>query len=614
MRTFAQRQNQPKKKASSSLARPNRATLGRAHPQHLILHLQRTIGNQAVLRMLQIHAQEPDAERTATSPRFRHDHSRSTLHAPVTESIQTKLAINKPGDEYEQEADRAADQVMRMPEPRLLYQGPARLQTRHVGTGDQGQTTAPPMVHEVLRSSGSSLDQTTRDFMEPRFGHDFSHVRVHSGEVAGQSAQEVNAHAYTVGHDIVFGAGRFAPGTKEGQRLIAHELMHVVQQSGSDVVNQRAAGKESALKFESTCPVHIQRDDIEMEGIDVHPKGLSMEKHVKHVTGRWMDLWRLKKDSNIRTLLGDMIATLSAESSSLRVAPVVFDPTPATTEAGFRYQEWKIQVNLDIILGRTVSLENKVSSLSADELAIIGETLYHEGRHAEQAFLVAKKRAITIRDPNALARDLDMPVSIARAAVLSGQRGVDDPDDERIEEWAAFHPSGRYFAYWQWNEALKKVTADTLRPIVARSPHTVDDFRSTAEHINRTINILGTKWVFPFEKMAEIERLPAPKPLDTEVLAQLRSITSAFDKLVLAIDNFRSAVSLLQLIQSHPDQEAVRISDAEVKWISVRIAQTELFLAQSAAYLAYPHEVDARRAGDVAKQSVLAATRPARAR
>ena len=68
--------------------------------------------------------------------------------------------------------------------------------------------------------------------MGQRFGHDFSRVRVHSGGAAEQSARDVNANAYTVGHNIVFGAGRFAPGTHEGRRLIAHELTHVVQQSG----------------------------------------------------------------------------------------------------------------------------------------------------------------------------------------------------------------------------------------------------------------------------------------------------------------------------------------------------------------------------------------------
>ena len=80
--------------------------------------------------------------------------------------------------------------------------------------------------------------------MEQRFGHDFSRVRVHSGAAAEQSARDVNANAYTVGHDIVFGAGRFAPGTYEGRRLIAHELTHVLQQGGVDRMSA-GPGRES---------------------------------------------------------------------------------------------------------------------------------------------------------------------------------------------------------------------------------------------------------------------------------------------------------------------------------------------------------------------------------
>ena len=91
----------------------------------------------------------------------------------------------------------------------------------------------PPIVNEALRSSGQALAPETRAFMESRFGHDFSQVRVHTGAVAEQSAQDINAIAYTMGHAIVFGAGRFVPGTHEGRRLIAHELTHVIQQSFS---------------------------------------------------------------------------------------------------------------------------------------------------------------------------------------------------------------------------------------------------------------------------------------------------------------------------------------------------------------------------------------------
>ena len=93
---------------------------------------------------------------------------------------------------------------------------------------------APASVDQALASPGRPLEPALRQDMEQRFGHDFSRVRVHSGAAAEQSARDVNAHAYTVGHNIVFGAGRFAPGTHEGRRLIAHELTHVVQQSGAE--------------------------------------------------------------------------------------------------------------------------------------------------------------------------------------------------------------------------------------------------------------------------------------------------------------------------------------------------------------------------------------------
>jgi Domain of unknown function (DUF4157) len=89
---------------------------------------------------------------------------------------------------------------------------------------------APPLVHEVLCSPGQPLDTATRAFMEPRFGHDFSGVRVHTDTKAAESAQAVDALAYTVGRDVVFEDGQFCPHNSAGREIIAHELTHVVQQ------------------------------------------------------------------------------------------------------------------------------------------------------------------------------------------------------------------------------------------------------------------------------------------------------------------------------------------------------------------------------------------------
>ena len=93
---------------------------------------------------------------------------------------------------------------------------------------------ASPTVHQVLATPGRSLDPGTRGFMERRFDYDFSGVRVHSDPAAEQSARDINANAYTVGQNIVFGAGHFAPHHADGRRLLAHELAHVVQQGGSN--------------------------------------------------------------------------------------------------------------------------------------------------------------------------------------------------------------------------------------------------------------------------------------------------------------------------------------------------------------------------------------------
>ena len=139
---------------------------------------------------------------------------------------------------------------------------------RRKAAGRSGPELAPPIVQQVLRSPGEPLDVLTRAFMEARFGHDFSRVRVHADPLAAESARSVNARAYTVGRDVVFAEGQYGPRTLDERRLLAHELTHVVQQGATnagstsalavgrpedaaegeaDAVAERAAADESAL-------------------------------------------------------------------------------------------------------------------------------------------------------------------------------------------------------------------------------------------------------------------------------------------------------------------------------------------------------------------------------
>ena len=153
----------------------------------------------------------------------------------LTQPLQTKLRIGKANDSYEQEADSLSEQIMRMPEPNLgrkqngIIASP--LVQRRASRSTSGLDEAPPIVHEVLKSPGEPLHAATRAFFEPRFGHDFSHVRVHTGPQANESARAVNATAYTIGQNMVFDAGMYQPHSSRGSRLLAHELTHVAQQS-----------------------------------------------------------------------------------------------------------------------------------------------------------------------------------------------------------------------------------------------------------------------------------------------------------------------------------------------------------------------------------------------
>jgi hypothetical protein len=171
---------------------------------------------------------------------------------PERLAIQTKLVVNSAGDRFEQEADRIADQVTTPGESTRTGQIP-RVQ-KFSAASTHANSVAPESVNKTLAESGRPMDSSLARDMGQRFNQDFSNVRVHSGEKAEQSARDVNARAYTVGRNIVFGAGSFTPDTLDGQRLIAHELTHVLQQNDQTPVIQRWAACSEANVTGQDCP------------------------------------------------------------------------------------------------------------------------------------------------------------------------------------------------------------------------------------------------------------------------------------------------------------------------------------------------------------------------
>lgn len=211
---------------------------------------------------------------TAVKPHLGHDFSRIRVHAGIPKRLQTKLSINRQGDKYEQEADRVAEQVMRVSIPLAIRRSnreknnqakPISEQTmfsiqKQVDKGKEGIIITKKVGEPIpqvssglkdqfhfLKDHGNPMAETLRDFIEPRFGCNFSNVRIHADSNSAKMSEELKAEAFSYGRDIYFGAGKYRPGSESGKRLLAHELTHILQQqfepksSGSVQLQQESA-------------------------------------------------------------------------------------------------------------------------------------------------------------------------------------------------------------------------------------------------------------------------------------------------------------------------------------------------------------------------------------
>ncbi len=252
------------------------------------------------LQQNSLHRKKSNHMNILDSQQTDHDHRYSRSHFNYNFSaipnrlitpypIQPKLKIGQPNDKYEQEADRVAEQVMHMPEPSILQRKCAcggicpkcqskqdeqiqpkispLIQRQEVAEENNDEdlilaksktNSAPEVTSDISASiqslgSGQPLSQSERNFFEPRFGADFSHVRVHTDSRAANAAKSINARAFTYGNNIVFGTGEYHMGTLAGNNLFAHELTHVVQQFNltSNLPIMRSCNPESFYQTSS---------------------------------------------------------------------------------------------------------------------------------------------------------------------------------------------------------------------------------------------------------------------------------------------------------------------------------------------------------------------------
>lgn len=203
--------------------------------------------------------------------------------------IQPKLTINQPNDPYEQEADAMADKVMRMKQPGIQLkpmpissvqrkcahceEEDKEIQRKEMnGAEKTGESNLESYV-DNLGDGGQSLPNEVREFYEPKFGYDFSNVKVYTDNVAAKSAQSINALAYTSGNNIVFNNGQYAPGSDSGKRLLGHELTHVVQQGKGIATKAIQRLVRTSLV---TCPAGQNPFSADRKAVDLLTNAISL--------------------------------------------------------------------------------------------------------------------------------------------------------------------------------------------------------------------------------------------------------------------------------------------------------------------------------------------------
>jgi hypothetical protein len=217
------------------------------------------------MKTLQLLRRQFRTRRPVAAKPARADDHRAALSEALGYPVQAKLKVGAPDDVQEREADAAAERALAVPEgvlqrkcaacqqeddeeERKKATGGPDLRRKEATAAGAAGGEAPAGIGQVLGQPGRPLEPSVRRDMEQRFGHDFSQVRLHRGSAAERSAEAVNARAYTVGQDIVFGAGEYAPTSNEGRKLLAHELAHTVQQSDGGASLRRRLGDGHDLR------------------------------------------------------------------------------------------------------------------------------------------------------------------------------------------------------------------------------------------------------------------------------------------------------------------------------------------------------------------------------
>jgi len=382
--------------------------------------------------------------------------AQSRVAAPqLVGALQPKLAVERDDDPLEFEADRIASQVMRMTAPNVstpivspqfsrecVASGEKEAQT--LGDGPDGRTSvasgseALGLVHEAIRSPGEPLDPRTRAFFEPRFGHDFSQVRVHADNQGAESAQAVSALAYTAGSHIAFAPNQYTPQTPTGQHLLAHELAHVVQQQRSGRVT-------------STSPAVVQR----WKFLKPEP----MPRHVipNTVPGLGLTRTQLVQDAidhdDRQDAIDKLVRFTGINTSLLANGKIAYDPDLKSDDGTTAMPSW------DYINNKADPAKVKIGPGAFSSVSYLYSVIWHEYQHVQfQQSLSNQKLMHDAQGHGGM--DTDEVEASAWELLHATETGLASQPDKIAEVWKQLNDE-----FWQLDPAAQAAK----RPLALRA-------------------------------------------------------------------------------------------------------------------------------------------------
>jgi hypothetical protein len=257
------------------------------------------------------------------------------LRAMTSPRLQAKLTVNTPGDKYEQEADRVAEAVMRVPDASPFAMGRAPASTV------DSPTLPTSEARDILAEAGPGhpMPAEVRHDFERRFHHDFSQIRVHAGAAAARSAASFQARAYALGSHLVFGAGQYQVSSDEGRRLLAHELCHTVQQAeGCHIRRQDGSGVPKGhidLPIDPKKPQEFLRrlSDYVQQQIANEQKrgGVTHPGHVKKLEDTLRQVKKLERRGGISKKIARAARRIAKKAGPIAAIAISLWPEDALT-------------------------------------------------------------------------------------------------------------------------------------------------------------------------------------------------------------------------------------------------------------------------------------------